>query len=314
MKILVGFDPVEYPEIRIFQNLGECTFVRYDNNFLNSNIHKFDVLVPNLFVKLTEDLLVKGSRLSVIATPSTGTDHIDVVSATKMGKAVLTLSDDRDFIRGITSTAELAFMLMLSAMRKFRFLQERIYGDQTWINYDVRGRELKNKTVGIIGFGRLGQMMAKYCLAFGMRVLAFDTNKNLTASGVEFVSLDNLLADSDVISAHPKLNESSRHLVDDAAIDKMKVGVILVNTSRGEVFDSDAVIRGLDSGIIGAIAVDVCCGEFEGGRLPTDPLLQRSFVDNKVIITPHVGGATLDAHELVFEHTCNSLRRYLCVH
>lgn len=302
MKILVGYEPSEYSGVSVFDRLGDCTYCRYDRAYLEAHIADFDIIVPHQYEKLDDELLAKGIALKIVATPSTGTDHLDIEAIRRRGLPLVTLNEDRAFIDEISSTAEMAWLLALACARKFPQLTSRVRDERTWVNTDIRGMELRGKTIGIIGLGRLGKIVSRYARAFGLTTIAYDTDPKqfVGVEEVEEVSFDQLLERSDIISLHVKLNETSEQMISDEAVAKMKRGVIIVNTARGGVIDSCAVLQGLAGGIIGAVGLDVVNGEFQSTQLPTDPLVEASFFDPRIIITPHAGGSTHDAHAKVF--------------
>jgi D-3-phosphoglycerate dehydrogenase / 2-oxoglutarate reductase len=309
-NILIGFDENEYPGVKSFRSLGDCVYHRYDREYLEEHIHQFDVLIPHLFFQLDDQIISKAKRLKIVATPSTGTDHINLSLLKNNGIKVISLNDDRSFIEQITSTAEMTWLLILASYRKMRHLHDRVYLEKKWDNVDIRGNQLSGKTIGIIGYGRLGKLVSGYANAFNMRVLAYDTAPDAFsgASNATQVELKALFAESDIISLHAKLNNNSKQIIDYAAVSLMKRGVMIINTARGELIDPDAVLNGLNSGIIAAIGLDVCTNEYQLTELPKDPLLSASFTDRRIIVTPHAGGATHDAHAIVF----NKIYRLVC--
>ncbi|SVE46057.1 uncharacterized protein METZ01_LOCUS498911, partial [marine metagenome] len=125
MKVLVGFSLEEYPNVEKFSDIGECTFIRYNRTFLKKNIAKYDIFVPHLFEEVDADIISQATALKILATPSTGSDHINVAALEKAGIHFISLNDDRSFINGITSTAEMNWLLILSCMRNLRELLDR---------------------------------------------------------------------------------------------------------------------------------------------------------------------------------------------
>ena len=196
--------------------------------------------------------------------------------------------------------------------RKIIPLNRRVISENSWKNNDIRGNQLKNKTIGIIGFGRLGKMVYEYAKSFDMNILIYDINEN-SVLGFEnhVVDFDGLIKSSDVITLHPKLNETSFEMINRRSIKLMKDGVIIINTSRGDVINSDDLLSSLESGKVGFAALDVLKNEFHSGKLPNDPLFEYALDQNnsdKILITPHAGGATLDAHKVVFKHVAKTLK------
>jgi len=311
-KALIGFDLKEYPEIKIFQQYFECDFCEYSEDYFNKNISKYSILVPHLYLKLTHELINKASNLKYIFTPSTGTNHLDIKAINNNDINFYCLSDNAEFISDISSTAELAWLLILAANRKIVQLNKRVLTENSWKNNDLRGNQLKNKTIGIIGFGRLGKMIFNYAKSFDMNILIFDTDK-LSTNGYEDYAKDfnELLKESDIITLHPKLNETSYEMINSKSLKQMKEGVIIINTSRGDVINSNDLLDSLKSGKVRFAALDVLRNEFHSGKLPNDPLIEYALKEensDKILITPHAGGATLDAHSLVFKHVAKTLK------
>lgn len=311
-KALIGFDINEYPEIEIFQKYFECDFCEYNEDYFIKNISKYTILVPHLYLDLSSKLIGQANNLKYLFTPSTGTNHIDLQAVKENDINFYCLSDNADFISEISSTAELAWLLILSANRKIIPLNRRVISENSWKNNDIRGNQLKNKTIGIIGFGRLGKMVYEYAKSFDMNILIYDIDEN-SVLGFEnhVIDFDGLIKSSDVITLHPKLNDTSFEMINRHSINLMKDGVIIINTSRGDVINSEDLLSSLESGKVGFAALDVLKNEFHSGKLPNDPLIEYALDQNnsdKILITPHAGGATLDAHKVVFKHVAKTLR------
>ena len=311
-KALIGFDINEYPEIEIFQKYFECDFCEYNEDYFIKNISKYTILVPHLYLDLSSKLIGQANNLKYLFTPSTGTNHIDLQAVKENDINFYCLSDNADFISEISSTAELAWLLILSANRRIIPLNRRVISENSWKNNDIRGYQLKNKTIGIIGFGRLGKMVYEYAKSFDMNILIYDIDEN-SVLGYEnhVIDFDELIKSSDIITLHPKLNETSFEMINKRSIGLMKDGVIIINTSRGDVINSEDLLSSLESGKVGFAALDVLKNEFHSGKLPNDPLIEYALDQNnsdKILITPHAGGATLDAHKVVFKHVAKTLR------
>jgi D-3-phosphoglycerate dehydrogenase len=311
-KALIGFDINEYPEIEIFQKYFECDFCEYNEDYFIKNISKYTILVPHLYLDLSSQLIGQAKNLKYLFTPSTGTNHIDLQAVKENDINFYCLSDNADFISEISSTAELAWLLILSANRRIIPLNRRVISENSWKNNDIRGNQLKNKTIGIIGFGRLGKMVYEYAKSFDMNILIYDIDEN-SVLGFEnhVIDFDGLIKSSDIITLHPKLNDTSFEMINRHSISLMKDGVIIINTSRGDVINSEDLLSSLESGKVGFAALDVLKNEFHSGKLPNDPLIEYALEQNnsdKILITPHAGGATLDAHKVVFKHVAKTLR------
>ena len=158
-------------------------------------------------------------------------------------------------------------------------------------------------------------MVYEYAKSFDMNILIYDIDEN-SVLGFEnhVVDFDELIKSSDVITLHPKLNETSFEMINRCSIKLMKDGVIIINTSRGDVINSDDLLSSLESGKVGFAALDVLKNEFHSGKLPNDPLIEYALDQNnsdKILITPHAGGATLDAHKVVFKHVAKTPDKYM---
>lgn len=306
----MGFDLERYPNAKALEAVGACTFARYDRAQLERLLPEHDILVPHLGVQVDKALLEAAPRCRMIATPTTGRDHFDLRHCEAAGIAVVSLNEDMEFLGRITSTAELAFGLLLAAARNLRPALDRVTREGSWRNEDLRGRELRGKTLGIVGYGRLGRMMEGYAHAFGMRVLVHDARPVAPAHGRP-CGLDELLGASDYVSLHAKWLPGEPPVIDRAAVAKLKRGAVLVNTARGGLVDGAAVLEGLASGALAGVALDVANQEYRDHSLPGDPLVAAAARDPRILVTPHIGGATLDAHAVVFGELAGLISRRL---
>jgi len=310
MHILCGFELSHIPETRrILESLGEVRYLDYDRAALAELLPEVDVLYTSLKVRVDRELLEQAPRLRCIATPSTGTDHLDLRAAEELGIPVLSLKEEIAFLRSVTATAELAFALILAAMRNLPFAFDAVRAGE-WESRRFRGHQVYEKTLGIIGYGRLGEMMGRYGLAFGMRVLACDPYKTIAEPGIEQVDLDTLLHQADVVTVHVHLNNETRGLLSHREFALMKPGAYLVNTSRGAIIDDDAFLRALESGRLAGAGVDVLAGELDG-PIGDHPLVQYARAHSNLVITPHMGGVTFESQEKAFAYTAKMLEAFL---
>jgi D-3-phosphoglycerate dehydrogenase / 2-oxoglutarate reductase len=264
-----------------------------------------EILVPRLTHEVDSSLMQRLPTLRIIATPSTGTDHIDLEEARRRNIQVVSLRYDRAFLDSLQSTAELTWLLLLACVRRFRTANEHAM-DGHWSPMSVRGNELIGKTVGIVGLGRLGTMVARIAIAFQMRVLGCDI-RTVDVDGVQQVDLKELLRESDVVSVHVHLDDSTRGLIGREEFELMKRGAVLVNTSRGAVLDESALLDALKSGHLAGAGLDVLTGE-RTADFPSHPLIQYARDHDHLILTPHVGGCTLEAQDKAFVHTAYKIR------
>jgi lactate dehydrogenase-like 2-hydroxyacid dehydrogenase len=225
-----------------------------------------------------------GAQLRIVANVAVGYDNLDVPAAGERGVVVTNTPGVLD-----DATADLAMGLILAAARRIpegdRFLRRAepwVWGPRMMTGLDLSA----GATLGIVGYGRIGQAVARRARAFGMRVLATPSRSRIweaDADDIRFAELDELLAESDVVTLHVPLTEQTRHLIDDAALARMKPTALLVNTARGPVVDTDALVRALREGRIAGAALDV----FED-----EPSVDPRLLDlEQVVLTPHLGSA-----------------------
>ena len=231
---------------------------------------------------VTGDVLKQCPKLKAISRYGAGYDRVDIAAAKKMNIKVSNTSG-----ANAQAVAELAFGMLISLSRQIPYLHtETISGK--WIRSN--GKELYGKTIGIVGLGAIGKKLAHCCKGFDMKILAYDPFINeeyCRENGITVCSLEELLAQSDYVSLHLPLTESTRHLIDAKAIASMKKGAILINASRGGIIDENAAYEGLISGQLGGLGLDA----FETEPPAASPLFRL----NNVVATPHAGAHTAEA-------------------
>jgi D-lactate dehydrogenase len=245
-----------------------------------------------------------------IITRSTGMDHIDVVAAEQHGIKIANVPSYSP-----QAIAEHAITLALALNRHV------ILADRNSHNFDFRNEELvgfnfSGKTVGIIGLGNTGIAVAKIFNGLGCDVIAYDPFFPAKTRQIAEVTLDELFDKSDIISLHLPLTETSKYLINKTTLDQMKTGVMLINTSRGGLINTDDILVALNSGKIGYLGMDVY--ELEQGLFfenhendnIKDPLLERLLQHNNVIITPHQAYLTKEALQEIADQTINNLNKF----
>jgi len=244
--------------------------------------------------------------VTYIGTRSVGCNHIDVDYAEDVGIAVETIAYSPD------SVADYTLMLMLMALRHAKTVITRAAVHDYRLNA-VRGKELRDLTVGVIGTGRIGAAVVDRLRGFGCRILAHDTCPALAA---EYVALDDLLGQSDVVTLHTPLTEETHHLLDRRRLEQLKPGALIVNTGRGALLDTAALAEAVESGRVGGAALDVLEGE-EGifyadcgsERLEDTPLPRLQRLPN-VIISPHTAYYTDHALRDTVERSLSNCLRF----
>ena len=267
---------------------------------LAADLADADALLVRSATTVDAHLLSAASRLRIVGRAGTGVDNIDVAAASARGILVVNAPGANSI-----SVAEHACALMLALARSVP-AADRAMKDARWEKKKFLGSELRGKTLGIAGLGRIGQEVAQRARAFGMRIVAHDpfiAKEIATALGVELMPLEEMCATVDYLTLHLPATPETKHLFDDERFAKCRPGIRLVNTARGELVDEAALRRAIASGIVGAAALDV----FET-EPPTDWSLAQL---PQVIATPHIAASTEEAQELVGTETAATVRDFL---
>lgn len=256
---------------------------------LLSKVENYDALVVRSRTKVDAEVIARGTRLKIIARSGSGLDNIDLRAANARGVEVVSSPEAL-----VEAVAEHVMGLMLTLARNIPAADAAMKGGG-WDKERFVGIELKGKTLGIAGLGRIGKRVAEMARVFGMSLLAYDVievpQETLTSLGCRMVDLDTLFASSDFITLHIPLTSETRHMVDPRRISLMRRNAFLINTSRGEVIDEHALARALRAGEIGGAALDV----FESEPPGAEAEIMRA---PNLITTPHIGGQTRDAQEM----------------
>lgn len=287
------------------EGVAEVTSLPPSEAALRQRLPGFDAYIAALQVRLTGDIIARCPRLKAVATPSTGTDHLDVASLAERGIRLISLKDDTDFLSRITCTAEMAWALLLAVVRKLPWSFEAARKG-TWARDGFRGHQLSGMTLGVLGYGRLGRIVGDYGLAFRMRVLACDVRQVAAAPGVEMTDFDTLIRRSDVLSVHIHLTRENTGLIGRDVLSRMKAGAILVNTSRGAIIDEAALLDALERGRLGGAGLDVIHGEWDS-NLAAHPLIRYANTHENLVVSPHTGGVTYEAQAMTLEFTARKL-------
>ncbi len=211
--------------LRIYEGLGDIQFGPLTHDELLKRIEKFQVIVIRLGHKIDKALIDRGMNLQVIVSPTTGLDHIDLDAANDKNVRVISLRGETEFLRRIPATAELSWGLLLAATRKIPAASKSVSSGE-WVREEFIGHDLKGKNLGIIGLGRIGEMVAKYGLAFGMNVAAYDPSRVGWMQGVKKAeSLKPLLKESDAVMIHIPLNQETTRLMGRKEFQVMKPGI-----------------------------------------------------------------------------------------
>jgi len=256
------------------------------------------VLWVGLTPHVDQSLLESFPNLKIVASSTTGHTHLDLHQIEERNISLVTLAGESDFLSGITATPELAWGLVLDVWRKISLSQQN-----EEINASNRemyaSTQLKNRKLGIIGLGRVGKRIAKYAEAFELEICAFDKSEVAFCHGVEMVSLNSLLSNSDivVISASVHLEDlASYPILGAREIKLMKKSSILINIARGVLVDEDALARAINSGDLLGVGSDVQQNEeISKQGEARSPLNESRLSGKNVVLTPHIGGMCSDA-------------------
>jgi len=265
------------PDFEVFLKTG------MDEEELIKTIPDFHGAVVRGATKVTKNVIEAASNLELIVRAGIGLDNIDIAAAKAKGIQVANTPAATSI-----SVAEHTFGLMLAAVRNHGKANLSMK-EHKWEKKILSGTELYGKTLGIIGVGRIGQEVARRALAFGMKVIAYDIIEAKIELDVKQVSLEELLAQADIITLHLPLTENTKHMISEAEFERMKDGVIIINTSRGGTVDEKALLQALQSGKIRAVALDV---------YEKEPPEDFSLIDHpNVIATPHIGAAAKEGQK-----------------
>ena len=267
---------------------------------LAKDLANADAIVVRSATKVTAALIEAAPRLRVIARAGTGVDNVDVPAASARGIVVMNAPGANS-----VSVAELAMAHMLALSRGIAAADAAMKRG-VWDKKKLVGAELRGKTLGIVGLGRIGQEVAARARSFGMTLVAHDPyiSEQVAASlGITLLSIDDLLAQSDYITLHLPSTPETRHLLNRERLARCKAGVRIVNTARGELIDEDALADAIEAGAVAGAGLDVFQNEPPGET--------RLVKLRQVVATPHIAASTSEAQELVGIETAAAVRDYL---
>ena len=258
-----------------------------------------DVLLAPLGFYCGKKKIDAAPKLKVIGSNTTGHPHIDVAYAVAKGVQVVTLKDDAEFLSTITPTAELTWGLIIALTRNLIPAYRSVI-EGKWDRRPFGGRAMLSRMkLGVVGFGRLGKMVARYGRAFGMNVVYHDPNIFEEADGIyRLQTLEELVAKSDIITVHVPHEKETQKMFDRKLFAKFKQGAFFINTSRGELVDHASLLECLKAGTLTGAAMDVFEDEFDTEfkeRLTSHALWEYAAKNPNLILTPHIGGSTYDA-------------------
>ncbi len=292
-------DKIKYPDAIFVKDS-----LTLDNT---SQYESAEIICTNVFSKISKEILDKLPNLKLIATMTTGFDHIDLEECKNRNIIVTNVPSYSN-----ESVAEHALALLFTISKRIHICNQEM--ENCNVNMpELMGFELKGKTIGLIGTGSIGLHLARLSKGVGMKVIAFDIKKNEDVAetvGFEYVELNDLFKQSDIISLHIPLNEHTKYILNKEQFNIMKQGVVIINTSRGGLINSENLLEALDSGKIDFAGLDVFEKEKFDCANP-DSVSRKLMTHKKVVATPHSAFNTVEAVNSLFDVTIKNINLFV---
>ncbi len=310
MKRVVLYLGPEEGAAWVAQELGTTFELRHahaDVTSVRALLPQANVLLDaSMKVPLDAEMLAKAKTMELVITATTGADHIDHKALEQRCIPLLTLKTEREVLAKVNAAAELSWGLLMACARKMGSAFSHVR-DGLWERTEFPGAMLRGKTLGIVGLGRNGGWCARYGTAFGMRITAHDPFATEWPDDVEKLSLDDLVRQADFLLVHVTYSEATRNLLNRKLVENCKPGAVWINTSRGAIWDEQALADMVLSGRLAGIGADVLAPEPD---IRKSPLWQAAQEHSNILITPHIGGFSPDALETVLRHTAIRIRSH----
>jgi len=270
-------------------------------NLLLSNHIDTILCNPNQQTYKIDKELLEGTNIKLINTCSTGMNHIDQKYCRSQNITIYSLTRDMELINNLPSTSELAFGLMLSLLRNIPKCNNHV-SKYYWDYTQFMGRQVKDLKIGIIGYGRLGKMMEKYCKAFDAQVTIYDPYifPNQTKK-----SLENMFVNCDVISLHVHVTDETKYMINKKLLGLSKKDLYIINTSRGEIVNENNIVEALKNKKLSGYGTDVV--EHEFNDLKKSPIINAMNEGENIIVTPHIGGMTIEGQTKAYKWSISKL-------
>ena len=275
------------------------------------DIEKIDTIVcnPNQQSFKIDKHLLKNTKVSLINSCSTGLNHIDLEYCEKNNIEIQCHKNDYKLINQLPSTSELAFGLMVSLLRNIPKCNTHV-SNYNWDYTQFMGRQIKDLKIGIVGYGRLGKMMFNYCKSFGADLKVYDPYKKDDMSGSFLLnhystSLEDLFQECDVISLHVHVTDETKYIINKDLLGLVQKGLYIINTSRGEIVNELDIVNALNTGKLTGYGTDVIENEFDD--LTKSPIIKAMNSGENIIVTPHIGGMTIEGQTKAYKWSINKL-------
>jgi len=326
MKKILFFYNEEWEKDYFSQKIGKDFEIEFlqgrTQDYPNLRDNSVEILSVFVGSSIGAEVFDQFPNLKYVATRSTGFDHIDVTEAKKRGIVVSNVPT-----YGTVTVAEFVFALLLAVSRKIFPAYDQILEQNNFEKEGLKGFDLNGKILGVIGVGNIGKHVIKIANGFGMKVVAFDhhqDDKLAQVNNFKYVELDDLFQQADVITLHVPYNSSTHHLLNQESFEKMKKGVVIINTSRGGVIETGALVKALQSGKVSGAGLDVLEAEIYMGKEldllrledsseeDVETVLHNQYLieHSNVIITPHNAFNTQEALERIFDATVENIRGF----
>jgi len=260
----------------------------------------YDIIFAKLGLVFDNSIFDLQPQLKILVTPTTGLNHIVLPDAQLHGIQVLSLLGEAEFLSNVTSTAEHAWTLLLAINRSLTSAVSRV-SRGLWKRQELEVHELSGSRLGLIGMGRLGRIVARYGLAFQMEVVGNDPHvaSKMFPEGCRKVDLQELLTSSDYVVILASYKPGDQPILGWSEFSRLRLGAVLINVARGELINEHALLRALDDCKIRGFGADVLVGDsgWSPSEIIDSEIVERSKLDNRIIITPHMGGYATEAIE-----------------
>ena len=274
--------------------------------------HNIDTIIcnPNQQTYKIDKELLEGTNVKLINTCSTGMNHIDQEYCKSQNITIYSLTKDMELINDLPSTSELAFGLMLSLLRQIPQGQNHV-SEYGWDYTQFVGRQIKDLKIGIIGYGRLGKIMEKYCEAFGAKTFIYDpyvtVTKDITRGKIYIpqTPLEQMFQECDVISLHVHVTDETKYMINKKLLSLTQKDLYIINTSRGEIVNELDIVDALNTGKLTGYGTDVVENEFDD--LTKSPIIKAMNNGKNIIAVPHVGGMTIEGQTKAYKWAINKL-------
>lgn len=310
-KILIA-EPDDFSPsvVQYLSEFADVTLRHTQRSELKRVLEEYDVLWFRLAWRIDESVLDESARCRYLVTPVTGIDHIDEALCKRLGVKIICLRGEREFLKEVRATSELAVALAMTLMRNIPQAIDDVKAGN-WRRDLFRGNELYKKTAAVIGFGRLGRIVAQYFKAFGMTVKAYDPRPDIERlEGVYFCqSMEEAVSDSHVVTLHINYTKDTHEIIGPEFYTWCRSDAVLVNTSRGGLLDESALLSALHTKEIKGAALDVV--QDEGSFDKDNPLLHYSRTHNNLIIVPHIGGNTFESFVKTEQFVAEKLKSHV---